>query len=336
MNQTMTAVVAQDYGPPENLTVARIPVPRPGPGQIQVRVRAVSLNPGELRMLGGAVRDQAPLSFPYVPGGDFAGTVTEIGDGAGRFDVGDEVFGLALDRSLAALAAQVASPPSLTTGALAEYAVFEADTPGLALRPAGLDADHAATLPTVGLTALPLLRTGEFRPGAVVLVVGATGGVGSVLLPLLADARVHILATATPADESYVRDLGANEVVDHSATDIVKETLVRFPDGVDAVLNLARRGDELHELAPAIRPGGGLLNIAFPAPDPAEFGDLVVDTILSTARPGDLDFLAARAIEGVLPSAISGRYRLEDAPQAWSDLRNKHTRGKLVVTTGRK
>jgi NADPH:quinone reductase-like Zn-dependent oxidoreductase len=245
------------------------------------------------------------------------------------------VFGLGLPRSLARMAALVASPPSLTTGALAEYAVFAADTPALARRPAGLPADHAAALPTVGLTALPLLRAGRFGHGDVVLVVGATGGVGSTVVPLLAATGAHVIATATPADEEYVRGLGATEVTDHRATDIIEETLRRHPDGIDAVLNLARRGDDVTELARVIRPGGHLLNIAYPAPDPAEFEGITVETILSTARPGDLATLAAHAVDGTLPPVISRRYRLADAPQAWHDLEHEHTRGKLVVTMER-
>jgi NADPH:quinone reductase-like Zn-dependent oxidoreductase len=114
----MRAVVAEDYGPPETLEVREMPVPRPGPGQVQVRVRASALNPGELRMLAGGLRAVAPLSFPHVVGGDFAGTVTELGSGVTRFAVGDEIFGLGLPRTVVGLAAHVASPPSLTTGTL--------------------------------------------------------------------------------------------------------------------------------------------------------------------------------------------------------------------------
>lgn len=136
---------------------------------------------------------------------------------------------------MVALAERIASPPSLTTGTLADYAVFEADTPGLAFRPAQVAAEHAATLPTVGLTALPLLRTGAFRRGEVVLVIGATGGVGGALVPLLAATGAHVIATASAVDDHYVRGLGAADIVDHRSTDTVEETLCRHPAGVDAV-----------------------------------------------------------------------------------------------------
>jgi NADPH2:quinone reductase len=333
MTGTMKAVVAEGYGTPDVLTVKDMPIPRPGAGQIQVRVSATALNPADLRTLSGVLREMAPLEFPHIPGIDFAGTVTQIGEEVTRFAVGDQVFGLGLPRATAAMATLVSSPPSLTTGTMAEYAVFDADTPGLALRPADLDAEHAATLAISGLTALSLLQAGGFQPGETVLVIGATGGVGSTAVPLLAAAKTHVIATASPADEQYVRDLGANEVIDHHAGDAITETLRRHPTGIDAIVNLALAGDDLIDAGRAIRPGGRLLNIAYPSPDPGDFArdDLTVETIFSVAHPGDLEELAARAIDGTLPAAISHRYRLDDGAHAYQDLVDKHTRGKLIV-----
>ena len=131
----MRAVVATGYGPPERYEVADLPVPRPGPGQIQVRIAAASINPADVRLPSGDFRDAVTLDFPHVPGNDFAGTVSEVGPGVTAFRVGDEIFGQAIPRALRAMAGQ--TRPSLSTGSLAEYAVFEADTPFLAHRPPG-------------------------------------------------------------------------------------------------------------------------------------------------------------------------------------------------------
>ncbi len=332
MDATMTAIVAEDYGPPESLVVKRIPVPQPGPGQIQVRVRASALNPGELRTLGGAMHEQAPLRFPHVPGGDFAGTVTRIGTGVTRFGVGDEIFGFGLPRAQAGFAALVSDPPSLTSGTMAEYAVFEAETPALAHRPAALAAEHAAALPTAGLTALTLLRNARVRTDDTVLVIGATGGVGSIILPLLAAGGAHVIATATSGDEQYVRLLGAAEVLDYRAGDLAAQTLRSHPGGVAVLLNLAHPTADLTAPARAIQTGGRLLNIVYPAPDPAAFDRIELHTLLSRAEPGDLETLARQAVNGTLPHIIESRYRLTEAPKAFHDLAHRHTRGKLVVT----
>jgi NADPH2:quinone reductase len=329
----MRAVVAKQYGPPEVLTVEDVPVPRPGPGQIQVRIRAAAINPADLRTLSGVLRELAPLTFPHVPGSDFAGTVTEVGPDVTRFTWGDEVFGVALPRATPTIAAMLSTPPSLTTGAMADYAVFEADTPAITRRPDGLAADHAASLPIPGLTALAVVRAGRFEAGERVLVTGAAGGVGGAVVPLLAAAKVHVIATAIPEDDDYVRDLGATEVIDYRTVDTVAETLRRHPAGVDAMVNLALPGPILVKASDAIRPGGHLLNVAFPSPDPSAFdrADLTVRTVYSTARPGDLDELAAQAMAGSLPATISRRYPLEEAARAYADLVHTHVRGKILV-----
>ncbi|MFG2863193.1 NADP-dependent oxidoreductase [Streptomyces sioyaensis] len=333
MNGTMKAVVAQNYGSPAVLAVEDIPIPRPGPGQIQVRVAAAALNGCDLDLLSGEMAEVAPLEFPHVPGSDFAGTVTEVGEGVTRFAVGDEVFGTGFPRATGRFSAAFCSPMSLTTGAMAEYAVVEADTPAVTHRPPTLDAEWAAALPISGLTALPLLREGQVLAGETVLVIGATGGVGSVVVPLLAAAEAHVIATAGAADEDHVRGLGADEVIDYLTTDVAAEVSRRYPDGIDAVVNIALPADRLIDVSRVIRRGGRLMNATYPAPEPGTYErtDLTMDTIYSAARPGDLDELEARANEGSLPAGIGRRYRLDDGPRAYRDFVHEHTRGKLIV-----
>ncbi|WP_218920559.1 alcohol dehydrogenase catalytic domain-containing protein [Lentzea guizhouensis] len=169
----MKALTAVGYGPPERYVISNILVPEPGAGQIQVRITAASINHGDVVLPSGTYRDVTPLEFPHVPGNDFAGTVTEAGPGVTRFAVGDEVFGQAVPRVLRTMAG--ATKPSLSTGSLAEYAVFEADTPLLTHRPPNVTPEQAAALATAGLTARALLltrdRTRRTRAGR-----RATGG----------------------------------------------------------------------------------------------------------------------------------------------------------------
>ncbi|MGW4774631.1 NADP-dependent oxidoreductase [Nocardia sp. NPDC004278] len=336
MKETMRAVVARNYGSPAVLAVEDMPIPRPDTGQIQVRVEAAALNGSDLELLSGMLAELASLEFPHVPGSDFAGTVTEVGEGVTRFAVGDAVFGTGFPRATGRFSAAFSSPLSLTTGAMAEYVVLEAETPALAHRPPTLEAEWAAALPISGLTALQLLRAGQVQPGETVLVVGATGGVGSVMVPLLAAAKAHVIATAAAADEDHVRRLGADEVIDYLTADVVAETSRRYPDGVDAVVNIALPAARLIEVSRAIRRGGRLLNATYPAPEPGthDRDDLTMDTIHCAARPGDLDELAARANDGTLPAAIGRRYRLDDGPRAYRELVKEHSRGKLIVVMG--
>ncbi|GIF74093.1 NADP-dependent oxidoreductase [Asanoa siamensis] len=317
----MRAVVANEYGPPESYTVADVAVPTPGPGQIQVRIAAASINPADVRLPSGDFRDTVPLTFPHVPGNDFAGTVTEVGPGVTGYGTGDEIFGQAVPRALRAMAGT--DRPSLSTGSLAEYAVFEADTPFLAHRPPALDVESAAALPTVGLTARALMAVADVRPGETVLVVGATGGVGTAVLPLLARAGARVVATATEADEAILRALGAKETIGYAEAG--------YPTDVDLALNLTLPSDRLTAVARAVRPGGRLLTITYPVPEQAwiDRPDVTLRFVL------DMDgvYGGMREVGALdLPATIGRRHLLADGAQACVDFARRHTTGKLVVT----
>ena len=321
----MKAVVATDYGPPESYVVADVPVPRPGPGQLQVRIAAASVNPADVRVPSGEFREVTPLDFPYVPGNDFAGTVSEVGPGVTAYRVGDEVFGQALPRALRALA--TGSRPSLGTGAMAEFAVVEADTPFIAHRPPGLPVADAAALPTVGLTARAVMATAAPLPGETVLVVGATGGVGTTLLPLLAAAKTRVVATATAADTAVLRDLGAEETIGYDAG--------AYPSDVDLVVNLTLPGDGLRALARAVRPGGRLVTITYPVPRPEwlDRTDVALHFVLDMEGVfGGMREVADDATRGDLRATIARRYPLAEGARACADFVHRHTLGKLVVT----
>ncbi|GAA0506228.1 NADPH:quinone reductase [Paractinoplanes deccanensis] len=308
----MKAIVARDFGPPEGFELADVPVPQAGPGQIQVRIAAASLNPGDLVIPSGAY--PVPLTFPHVLGNDFAGTVTAVGDGVTAYDIGNEVFGHSVPRALGALAG--AKRPSVTTGTLAEYAVFEAGTPFIAHRPPELDVVTAAALPTVGLTAHALIAPAEPKPGETVLVIGATGGVGTTLLPLLRHTRV--IATGHPGDADLLLRLGASEVIGYDD----------YPAGVDLVLNLVRPTDQLRDAARTLKPGGRLFTITFPPPSPdmIDRDDIRFELVLDV----DGDLGGMREVAALTPY-ISARYSLDEGVRALTDFARKHTVGKLVV-----
>jgi NADPH:quinone reductase-like Zn-dependent oxidoreductase len=319
------AVVVTGYGPPEQYRVQELPEPRPGPGQIQVRIAAASINPADVRLPSGDFRDVAPLEFPHVPGNDFAGTVSQVGAGVTGYRVGDEIFGQAVPRALRAMAG--ATRPSLSTGSLAEYAVFEANTPFLAHRPGGLDIEQAAALPTIGLTARALMATAKVQPDETVLVVGATGGVGTALVPLLAGAKARVIATATAADSGILRALGADETIGYAASG--------YPADVDVAFNLTLPGDHLTEIAGAVRPGGRLLTITYPVPQQEWIGrdDVGLHFVLDMdGTYGGMREVGDLAARGELPATIGRRYTLDQGAQACVDFLRLHTTGKLVVT----
>jgi NADPH:quinone reductase-like Zn-dependent oxidoreductase len=311
----MLALVAHDYGHPSGLALETAPEPTPAAGQVLVRMAAAALNPFDLKLLTGAMKGAVPATFPYVPGMDGAGTVAALGEGVQGVAVGDEVLGFF----------------GRTPGTIAEYAVVDAKD-YLALRPAGLDAVHAAALPESGVTAKTLLRAVEPSPGQSLLVVGATGGIGMFVVQLARAAGAEVLATASSADRSYVLSLGATHALDYTAEDVAEQALAINPEGVDAVVDLVNGGDAVLASARALRDGGRL---ASPLGGPEELERGIRASYVSlTLLPGDLSDLAARAASGELHVEVSRVYPFVEAPQAFVDFAEGHTRGKLVIDVG--
>lgn len=195
------------------------------------------------------------------------------------------------------------------------------------VRPAGLGVEQAAALPTAGLTARALMATADIQPGETALVVGATGGVGTAVIPLLAAARARVVATATPADAGLLRDLGAQRTIGYAESE--------YPSGVDAAFNLTLPSDHLTGLARAVRGGGRLLTITYPVPEQEWIGrdDVLLRFVLDMDGVfGGMRDVADLAVRGDLPAAIGRRYTLDQGGQACVGFARRHTTGKLVVT----
>jgi NADPH:quinone reductase-like Zn-dependent oxidoreductase len=288
--------------------------------QVLVRMRAAALNPFDLKLLTGAMRERIPVSFPYIPGMDGAGTVAALGTGVQGVAEGDEVFGFF----------------GRTPGTIAQYAVLDVG-PYLARRPPQLDALHAAALGESGVTAKSLLRAVELDPaagetsaaGRTVLVIGATGGIGMFAVQLAAAAGAQVLATAGPAEVDYVLGLGAAHALDYTKGALAEQVLAVHPGGVDTAIDLVNSGDGVLATAGAIAAGGRLVS---PLGGPSDLGRGIVASYVSlTLQDGDLDDLAARAASGALRIELGGVYPLAQAGQAFVDFAEGHTRGKLVI-----
>ena len=321
----MKALVARDYGQPDDLEVVDLPVPVVGPGQILVRIAAASINSTDLRVVTGFYREQLNIEFPYVPGNDFAGTVVETAPDVTAFVEGDEIFGQAMHRQLRVVAA--AERPSLSTGTLAEYAVFEADTPMLAHRPSHVSPRDAAALAIGGMAARSVMKIARIAPGERVLVIGATGGVGTAIIPLLIAAGAQITATAgTPEGAAVLRELGVHEVIGLEVEE--------YPADVDAVLNLVLFSHELLPAGRALRPGGRLVSTVVPAPSAADLGrdDVDVEFVMDLeGRLGGMADVAEAAAQGLLRATVGATYSLTDGAAAMAEFARSLTPGKITV-----
>ncbi len=311
----MKALVAIEYGqPPSNLEVAEVPDPTPGPGQLLVRIEAAALNPFDLKLITGVLRETAPVTFPHLIGMDGSGVVVSAGDGTSGFTEGDAVVGF------------FGAHP----GTLAEYAVIDVG-PVVSRRPSDLDAIHSAAVPESGMTALTLMRAARLQAEESVLVIGATGGIGMFVVQLAAAAGANVIATAGDEDAAYVQGLGASGVIDYRNADLTGEALRLQPGGVDAVIDLINMGDDILAGARAAREGGRVVS---PLAGPGELGRDVSAVYIGSfvPQPGDLEGLLAQVADGTLKVEVSLVRTLDEAPLAVAEFARRHTRGKVAIT----
>ncbi|WP_191270508.1 NAD(P)-dependent alcohol dehydrogenase [Nocardiopsis terrae] len=238
----MRAARFDGYGAPEVLYEGRAPRPEPGRGQVLVRVHASSVNGGELLMRAGRLAPLTGRRFPKGIGIDFAGEVAEVDAQVSGLAVGDRVWGTVGRAGGSATAEYVAVRPEQVS-----------------LSPAGLDPFQAVSLPAGGTTGITALRDkARVRPGDRVLVRGAGGGVGSVVVQLAKAMGTHVTALAGARNLDFVRGLGADEAFDYATTGPGElARLERFDSVIDIVAT------DLPAYRRLLAPGGRMVAVSF-------------------------------------------------------------------------
>jgi NADPH:quinone reductase-like Zn-dependent oxidoreductase len=320
--RVMRAIVRDHYGPPESLELRELDVPTPGAGEVLVRVRAASVNfadplvvrgrPLVVRLATGFRRPRNP-----VPGVDLAGEVEAIGSGVTRFRPGDPVFGRA-------------------DGAFAEFAVASQDR--LAQKPAILSFDEAAAVPMAGTTALQGIRDhGGVQPGQRVLVIGASGGVGTFAVQIARALGAHVTGVCSTRNLDLVRSIGAEAVIDYARDDYLRGT-TRF----EVILQVAGTHSPL-ELRRILSPGGTL--VLSSGQGRLAGVDRILKALATSAfvrerlvvfaekeNQEDLLALVQLAESGSLAPVVDRTYSLHDGIAAIRYMEAGHTRGKVVIT----
>ncbi|MFF7991470.1 NADP-dependent oxidoreductase [Kitasatospora xanthocidica] len=217
------AIAFHEYGSADVLRPIDIELPAPGPGQVRVAVRAVGVNPLDHKVRSGAMAGIFPVAFPAVPGYEVAGVVEALGEGVSGFAPGDEVFGAVMG------------------GGYAEQALVPAAM--LAHKPASLGWAEAAAIPVAAETAERALALLGAQAGETVLVHGAAGGVGTVLLQFARARGINVIGTAGEANHDHLRELGAIPVT--YGDGLAERVRAVAPGGVDRALDAAGKGDVL-------------------------------------------------------------------------------------------
>jgi NADPH:quinone reductase-like Zn-dependent oxidoreductase len=301
---------------PANPQVSDVEAPRPEVGEVLVEVASASVNGFDLSVAAGHVQGMMEHRFPLVLGKDFAGTITELGEGVDGFAIGDQVFGVVMK-------------PVLQAGTLAQYVTVPAAY-GLVRIPAGLSARDAGALGLAGTAALDSLDVAQVADGDTVLISGATGGVGALAVQLAAARGATVIATARPgAETDFVTDLTSADVhvVDYTG-DLAAQIRAIAPNGVDVVLHLA--GDGV-ELAGLLGKGGRIASTRGLTPDAVENQDVTVHPIMADPTSRTLTVLAEQAASGALRVPVTATYPLEQAHEAFAAF-GEGTLGKIAVT----
>lgn len=294
------------------------PIPIPKDGEILIKIETLSVNPIDWKLMQGRFRFLMPLKFPVVPCFDIAGIVSDS-NGVDGFEKGDKVFARLKSKSGEAAQSFVATDASV-----------------VAKVPAGLSFEEAAAIPLAGLTAMQGLR--DFaglnlqNDARRILVIGASGGVGHFVVQIAHAAGAHVTAVCGTNNVTFVKSLGANEVIDYR-----KQSSLKSEDDVpyDIIYDCVGETADFDDI---LKPGGIYVTPA------ANFRIMMraiqfwrrrkVKTFLMKPSRNDLDFLSSLYTNGSLKVKLDSTFAFEDLPKAFERSLSGRSVGKVVTKGG--
>lgn len=317
----MKAIVCRKYGPPDVLSCEEVEKPIPKDDEVLIRVRAASVNPVD-RLFHGkpyVLRLMTGLRKPKVPrvGTDVAGQVEAVGRNVTQFKPGDEVFGVC-------------------KGAFAEYACTSEAR--LAVKPANVSYEQAASAPVAALTALQALRDkGQIQPGQKVLINGASGGVGTFAVQIAKSLGADVTAVCSTRNVEIARSIGADRVIDYGREDFTKSGQ-RYDVVFDLVSNhsLSAYRSLLSSTGTCVIGGAKnpwrILTRAAASPVLSRVFSERFVVFIAKAKRDDLNVIGELMGAGKITPIIDKRYRLNEVPDAIRYLEEGHAQGKIVVS----
>jgi len=302
----MKAAFIERFGGPEVLQYGDLPDPVAGPGEVVIDVAATSVNAADWKVRLGEYKH---TKFPLVPGRDFSGTVSAVGEGVKDIALGDMVFGVC---------------EAGQEGTYAEKVAVKAGI--VAKKPSGLSHVNAAALALTGLTAMSAIEdTLKLQRGETILIQGGAGGVAGFAIQLAKHIGAHVITTASAANHAYVKGLGADEIVDYNARDFTQAVA-----NCDAVFDTVG-GDVAQKSFAVLKPGGRAAFIASgaQAPKPQRSDVTALRPPVGRARR-HLERIVELYQAGVVRPPDIKLFRLSEAADAHRLSESRHFRGKLV------
>jgi NADPH:quinone reductase-like Zn-dependent oxidoreductase len=313
----MDAWIIDAFGGIDRMQLVDLPTAPPGEGEVLVRIKAVGVNPVDWKIREGRLAGMIPHEFPLVLGWDMAGVVEEPGYGARRFMPGDEVYAYA-------------RRPVIKHGTYAEYITLPESY--LSLKPSGITMEEAAAVPLVTLTAAQsLFGAGRLQTGETVLIIGASGGVGSSAVQLAKLAGARVVAMASKPNHAYLRSLGAGEVLSYTDEAFTKTVNNRFSQGVDMVFDCFG-GESLNQSIDCLKPGGRVISITGEADrNRLKARSAAFEFVFVEPNAAQLDHFRDLIHQGRFKSNVSRVFPFSEAVSAHQQMETGHTRGKIVL-----
>ncbi len=308
----MRAAQIKEYGDITKLNVVDIDKPTVKAGQVLVEVHASSLNPFDTAVRAGYVQQHIPLQLPVTLGGDIAGIIVEVGKGVDNVSVGDKVYGQA-------------NVVAGNSGAFAEYAATSASQ--VAIAPANLDFNYAASLPLVGVSAWQAINEHiGLQTGQKILVTGGSGGIGRIAIQLAKHIGAYVATTATGDGINDAKSLGADEVIDYKVQDFTE-----IISGYDAVFDTVG-GEEFSKSISVLKKGGVAVSMAAQV-DEAKAKDLGVTALTQATHVTTeaLNKLRELIESGAVKTSVGKIFKLEEIQQAFEARESGKIAGKVVL-----
>lgn len=307
----MKAAQINEYGGPEVIEVREIDRPIAGEGQVLVEVHASSINPFDKSLRSGAKKDSMPLDLPVTLGGDIAGVVVDGGQDTG-FAEGDRVYGQA-------------NVVAGNSGAFAEFAATKASQ--IAIAPKDISFNEIASLPLVGVSALQALTKHiDLQPDQKLFIHGGAGGIGSIAIQIAKHIGAYVAVTATGDDEAFVKELGADEVIDYKEKDFSQVL-----NDYDAVFDTVGK-DDFNKSLDILKNGGVAVSMIGRADETkAEELGVTAMTQATKVRTEMLDKLRELVESGVVRPQVDKVFDLEDIVEAFKAKETSQIKGKVVI-----
>jgi len=305
------SLVVKEYGGLDKLQFVDLSRPIPQEGEVLVKIKAASVNPVDRNLLSGGMESTLHAQFPYVIGWDMSGTIEERGHSARRFEIGDKVFGFC-------------RRPFLKSGTYAEYISIPESY--LCKAPEKISLKDVAAVPLAGLTAYQgLITIGKLQPKETIMILGASGGVGSFAVQIAKNIGAKVISVAGTNHQDFIKKLGSDICIDYNDSEWVKKATNNAPDFIFDCAG----GDTRDKGVYAIKKGGRVISLTS-----NQFPDKSINFMSMFVEPNShqLQDLANWIDQGKLRVYVSKYFTLDNAIEALKLNQQGRTEGKIIIS----